>query len=77
MPVLMFYTIFFLSPPSHFIPHPATPLSVLHQPINPAPVRKNIMQLSQAEKQNFVNALDQAKRTVHPDLVIMIRRYNI
>ncbi|XP_074551531.1 tyrosinase-related protein 1b [Halichoeres trimaculatus] len=38
-------------------------------------VRKNIMQLSQAEKQNFVNALDQAKRTVHPDLVIMIRRY--
>lgn len=33
------------------------------------------MQMSTAEKQAFVNALDQAKRTVHPDLVICTRRY--
>uniref|UniRef100_A0A3Q3L0Y4 5,6-dihydroxyindole-2-carboxylic acid oxidase n=1 Tax=Mastacembelus armatus TaxID=205130 RepID=A0A3Q3L0Y4_9TELE len=38
-------------------------------------VRRNIIQMSTAEKQAFVNALDQAKRTVHPDLVICIRRY--
>ncbi|KAG7272780.1 hypothetical protein CRUP_036840 [Coryphaenoides rupestris] len=31
--------------------------------------------MSPAEKQAFVNALDQAKRTVHPDLVICTRRY--
>lgn len=33
------------------------------------------MQLSADEKRAFVNALDQAKRTVHPDLVIATRRY--
>lgn len=33
------------------------------------------MQLSAEEKRAFVNALDQAKRTVHPDLVIATRRY--
>uniref|UniRef100_A0A3B4AUP5 5,6-dihydroxyindole-2-carboxylic acid oxidase n=1 Tax=Periophthalmus magnuspinnatus TaxID=409849 RepID=A0A3B4AUP5_9GOBI len=38
-------------------------------------VRRNIMQMSATEKQDFVNALDQAKRTVHPDLVICTRRY--
>ncbi|XP_070712720.1 tyrosinase-related protein 1b [Pempheris klunzingeri] len=38
-------------------------------------VRRNIMQMSTADKQAFVNALDQAKRTVHPDLVICTRRY--
>ncbi|KAF3852176.1 hypothetical protein F7725_005531 [Dissostichus mawsoni] len=38
-------------------------------------VRRNIMQMSAAEKQAFVNALDQAKTTVHPDLVICTRRY--
>ncbi|XP_037328811.2 tyrosinase-related protein 1b [Pungitius pungitius] len=38
-------------------------------------VRRNIMQMSAAEKVAFVNALDRAKRTVHPDLVICTRRY--
>ncbi|KAL4641513.1 5,6-dihydroxyindole-2-carboxylic acid oxidase-like [Arapaima gigas] len=38
-------------------------------------VRRNVMQLSPEEKQAFVSALDQAKRTVHPDLVIATRRY--
>uniref|UniRef100_A0A4W5Q6S0 5,6-dihydroxyindole-2-carboxylic acid oxidase n=1 Tax=Hucho hucho TaxID=62062 RepID=A0A4W5Q6S0_9TELE len=38
-------------------------------------VRRNVMQMSSAEKQAFVNSLDQAKRTVHPDLVICTRRY--
>ncbi|CAL8328698.1 unnamed protein product [Lota lota] len=38
-------------------------------------VRRNVLQMSSAEKQAFVNALDQAKRTVHPDLVICTRRY--
>lgn len=33
------------------------------------------MQLSAEEKRAFVSALDQAKRTVHPDLVIATRRY--
>lgn len=33
------------------------------------------MQLSVDEKRAFVNALDMAKRTVHPDLVIATRRY--
>ncbi|KAK5848425.1 hypothetical protein PBY51_006040 [Eleginops maclovinus] len=37
-------------------------------------VRRNVMQLSTEEKRAFVNALDQAKRTVHPDLVIATRR---
>lgn len=32
------------------------------------------MQMSAAEKQAFVSALDRAKRTVHPDLVICTRR---
>ncbi|KAL4006704.1 M-phase phosphoprotein 8 [Sarotherodon galilaeus] len=39
------------------------------------PVRRNVMQLSAEEKRAFVNALDQAKRTVHPDLVIATRHY--
>ncbi|XP_062409380.1 tyrosinase-related protein 1b [Sardina pilchardus] len=38
-------------------------------------VRRNVMQMSAAEKQAFINALDMAKRTVHPDLVICTRRY--
>ncbi|XP_053475402.1 tyrosinase-related protein 1b [Ictalurus furcatus] len=38
-------------------------------------VRRNIMQMSPEEKRAFVNALDRAKRTVHPDLVICTRRY--
>ncbi|XP_056156275.1 5,6-dihydroxyindole-2-carboxylic acid oxidase-like isoform X1 [Lampris incognitus] len=38
-------------------------------------VRRNVMLLSAAEKRAFLNALDQAKRTVHPDLVIATRRY--
>lgn len=33
------------------------------------------MQLSADEKRRFVSALDQAKRTVHPELVIATRRY--
>lgn len=33
------------------------------------------MQMSPEEKRAFVNALDRAKRTVHPDLVICTRRY--
>lgn len=37
-------------------------------------VRRNVMQMSTAEKQAFVNALDQAKKTIHPDLVICTRR---
>lgn len=37
-------------------------------------VRRNIMQMSTADKQAFVNALDQAKRTIHPDIVICTRR---
>ncbi|RXN04700.1 5,6-dihydroxyindole-2-carboxylic acid oxidase-like protein [Labeo rohita] len=38
-------------------------------------VRRNVMQMSADEKRAFVNSLDQAKRTVHPDLVICTRRY--
>ncbi|KAG9346898.1 hypothetical protein JZ751_005825 [Albula glossodonta] len=38
-------------------------------------VRRNVMLLSPDEKRAFVNALDQAKRTVHPDIVIATRRY--
>uniref|UniRef100_A0A673IAG4 5,6-dihydroxyindole-2-carboxylic acid oxidase n=1 Tax=Sinocyclocheilus rhinocerous TaxID=307959 RepID=A0A673IAG4_9TELE len=38
-------------------------------------VRRNVMQMSADEKRAFVDALDQAKRTVHPDLVICTRRY--
>lgn len=33
------------------------------------------MQISAAEKQAFVNALDQAKKTIHPNIVICTRRY--
>lgn len=40
-----------------------------------SPVRRNVMQLSVEEKRAFVNALDQAKRAPHPDLVIATRRY--
>ncbi|XP_030578560.1 5,6-dihydroxyindole-2-carboxylic acid oxidase isoform X2 [Archocentrus centrarchus] len=39
-------------------------------------VRRNVMQLSADEKRAFVNALDQAKRAVHPDLVIATRHYS-
>ncbi|XP_061108270.1 5,6-dihydroxyindole-2-carboxylic acid oxidase-like [Conger conger] len=39
-------------------------------------VRRNVMLLSPEEKRAFVNALDRAKRTVHPDLVIATRRYD-
>ncbi|KAI1883434.1 hypothetical protein AGOR_G00231410 [Albula goreensis] len=38
-------------------------------------VRRNVMLLNPDEKRAFVNALDQAKRTVHPDIVIATRRY--
>ncbi len=38
-------------------------------------VRRNVMQMSTDEKRAFVNTLHQAKRTVHPDLVICTRRY--
>ncbi|KAF6738003.1 5,6-dihydroxyindole-2-carboxylic acid oxidase [Oryzias melastigma] len=40
-----------------------------------AVVRRNIMQMTAAEKRAFVDALNQAKSTVHPDLVICTRRY--
>ncbi|XP_023665110.2 5,6-dihydroxyindole-2-carboxylic acid oxidase [Paramormyrops kingsleyae] len=38
-------------------------------------VRRNVMQLSAEEKRAFIQALDQAKRTAHPDLVVVTRRY--
>lgn len=38
-------------------------------------VRRNIMQMSADEKRAFVNALDQAKRTIQPDIVICPRRH--
>ncbi|MBN3310228.1 5,6-dihydroxyindole-2-carboxylic acid oxidase-like [Amia ocellicauda] len=40
-----------------------------------AVVRRNIMEMSADQKRFFVNALDQAKRTIHPDIVIATRRY--
>ncbi|XP_062865205.1 5,6-dihydroxyindole-2-carboxylic acid oxidase-like [Trichomycterus rosablanca] len=40
-----------------------------------AVVRRNIMTLNPTERRAFVNTLDQAKRTVHPDLVIATRHY--
>ncbi|XP_071234587.1 5,6-dihydroxyindole-2-carboxylic acid oxidase-like [Salvelinus alpinus] len=43
------------------------------QPV--AVVRRNVMQLSADQKRAFVTALDQSKRTVHPDIVIATRRY--
>lgn len=49
----------------------ANPLFLCYNPT----VRRNVMQLSADEKRAFVNALDMAKRTVHPDLVIATRRY--
>ena len=42
--------------------------------ISISPVRRNVMQMSSAEKRLFVSALDRAKRTVHPELVISTRR---
>ncbi|TSL54316.1 5,6-dihydroxyindole-2-carboxylic acid oxidase [Bagarius yarrelli] len=42
----------------------------------PVPVvRRNVMSLNPTERRAFINALDQAKRTIHPDLVIATRRY--
>ncbi|MCI4394832.1 hypothetical protein PGIGA_G00173240 [Pangasianodon gigas] len=42
----------------------------------PVPVvRRNILTLSTTERRSFVNAMDRAKRTIHPDLVIATRRY--
>ncbi|XP_063311205.1 5,6-dihydroxyindole-2-carboxylic acid oxidase isoform X2 [Pelobates fuscus] len=38
-------------------------------------VRKNIMELRDGDKKRFVDALDLAKRTIHPDFVIATRRY--
>ncbi|KAM4807536.1 5,6-dihydroxyindole-2-carboxylic acid oxidase [Rhinophrynus dorsalis] len=38
-------------------------------------VRRNILDLNEEERRRFVNALDLAKNTVHPDYVIAIRRY--
>uniref|UniRef100_A0A4W4EZ83 5,6-dihydroxyindole-2-carboxylic acid oxidase n=1 Tax=Electrophorus electricus TaxID=8005 RepID=A0A4W4EZ83_ELEEL len=36
---------------------------------------RNIIQMSPKEKQAFINALDRAKRTTHPDLMICTQRY--
>ncbi|XP_076846862.1 tyrosinase-related protein 1b [Brachyhypopomus gauderio] len=38
-------------------------------------VRRNIVNMSPEEKRTFISALDRAKRTTHPDLVICTRRY--
>ncbi|KAE8632905.1 hypothetical protein XENTR_v10001711 [Xenopus tropicalis] len=43
------------------------------QPV--AVVRRNILELREEEKRRFVNALDLAKNTMHPDYVIATRRY--
>lgn len=38
-------------------------------------VRRNVMQFNADERRAFLNAMDQAKRTVHPDIVIATRRF--
>ncbi|XP_006013432.1 5,6-dihydroxyindole-2-carboxylic acid oxidase [Latimeria chalumnae] len=38
-------------------------------------VRRNILELSAQEKRQFINALHQAKNTMHPDFVIATRRF--
>ncbi|KAL2079009.1 hypothetical protein ACEWY4_024753 [Coilia grayii] len=43
------------------------------QPV--AVVRRNVMQFNADERRAFLNAMDQAKRTVHPDIVIATRRF--
>ncbi|KAI4884691.1 hypothetical protein NFI96_001293 [Prochilodus magdalenae] len=40
------------------------------------PIRRNVMMMSANEKRAFVDALDQAKRTIHPEIVITTRRYS-
>lgn len=39
-------------------------------------VRRNVLTLSAEQKRVFVSALDQAKRTTHPDIVIATRHYS-
>ncbi|XP_055073904.2 5,6-dihydroxyindole-2-carboxylic acid oxidase [Misgurnus anguillicaudatus] len=42
----------------------------------PVPVvRRNVMRLNAEEKRAFVNALNQAKQTTHPDIVVATRHY--
>ncbi|XP_062372250.1 5,6-dihydroxyindole-2-carboxylic acid oxidase-like [Sardina pilchardus] len=38
-------------------------------------VRRNVMMFNAEEKRAFLDALDRAKRTVHPDIVIATRRF--
>ncbi|XP_053312532.1 5,6-dihydroxyindole-2-carboxylic acid oxidase isoform X2 [Spea bombifrons] len=38
-------------------------------------IRRNILDLRKEERKKFVDALDLAKRTIHPDYVIATRRY--
>ncbi|XP_006025365.1 5,6-dihydroxyindole-2-carboxylic acid oxidase [Alligator sinensis] len=38
-------------------------------------VRRNLLDLSTEEKNRFINALHQAKSTIHPDIVIATRRH--